>query len=85
MNDDRSVIHNKVCYVDGYAYVAGGNSKEKAEKFDYEQKEWIALFQNYRIKDSLFAWSSALTFIPQEIKQETKEDEETKEELEMTL
>ena len=36
MNDNRGYICNKVCYMNGHAYVAGGSSKEKAEKFDYE-------------------------------------------------
>ena len=80
MNIVRNYIRNKVCFIDGHAYVAGGESKENAEKFDYKQKKWIAL-PNYPIIDNLEDWSSALTFIPQEIKQETKEDEEKKEEL----
>ena len=48
MNDGRVYISNKVCFIDGHAYVAGGKSKEKAEKFDYKQKKWIAL-PNYPI------------------------------------
>ena len=48
MNDKRDEIRNKVCFIDGHAYVAGGISKEKAEKFDYKQKKWIAL-PNYPI------------------------------------
>ena len=71
MNDKRNDIRNKVCFIDGHAYVAGGSSKEKAEKFDYKQKKWISL-PNYPIKHDLSTWSSALSFITQEIKQETK-------------
>ena len=67
MNDARDTIRNKVCFMKGHAYVAGGNSKEKAEKFDYKQKKWIPL-PNYPIKNNLEWWSCALTFIPQEIK-----------------
>ena len=36
MNDRRVEIRNKVCFMNGHAYVAGGHSEEKAEKFDYE-------------------------------------------------
>ena len=84
MNDTRDAIRNKVCFIDGFAYIAGGTSEEKAEKFDYKQKKWIAL-PNYPIEDELYEWSSALTFTPEEIKQETKETEETKEELDKNL
>ena len=73
MNDERNTIRNKICFVDGHAYVAGGDSKEKAEKFDYKQKKWIAL-PNYPIKHDLAGWSCALTFIPEGITQETKTD-----------
>ena len=71
MNDVRDEIRNKICFIDGHAYIAGGRSKEKAEKFDYKQKKWIPL-PCYPISSNLGLWSSALTFIPQEIKQETK-------------
>ena len=71
MNDDRGLIRNNLCFIDGYAYVASHEySKGKSEKFDYEQKKWIAL-PNYPIKHDSSTWSSALSFTPQEIKQET--------------
>ena len=71
MNDARYHICNKICFIDNHAYVAGGESKEKAEKFSYKDNKWIAL-PNYPIKSDLYGWSSALAFIPQEIKEETK-------------
>ena len=73
MNDHRDEIRNKVCFVDDHAYVAGGVSGERVEKFDYKQNKWISL-PDYPIKDDLNRWASALTFIPEEIKQETISD-----------
>ena len=70
MNDVRNLIRDNVCFIDGHAYVAGGSSQEKAEKFHYGQQKWVAL-PNYPIKDELRGWSSALTFTRQEIQQET--------------
>ena len=55
MNDNREHIGNKVCFIDGYAYVAGGHSKEKAEKFNYKENKWIAL-PNYPIRDDISSW-----------------------------
>ena len=73
MNDKREYICNKVCFIDGHAYVAGGKSKEKAEKFDHKQKKWISL-QNYPIKHDLFDWSCALAFTPLKHSQHDKEE-----------
>ena len=49
-HDNRDLICNKVCFIDGYAYVAGGRSEEKAEKYDYKEKKWKAL-PDYPIRD----------------------------------
>ena len=65
MNAKRNSIWNKVSFLDGYAYVVGGSAKT-AEKFDYKEKKWIPL-PGYPISDSLDTWTSALSFIPQEI------------------
>ena len=59
MNDNRIEIRNKICYIDGYAYVAGGDSNEKSEKFCVKENRWITL-PNYPIKDDLCTWSCAL-------------------------
>lgn len=69
MNDGRGFIANKVCFIEGYAYVAGGDNNEKTQKFDYSKKEWIRL-PDLPIKDTLASWSSALTFTPQEKKED---------------
>ena len=73
MNDERDRILNKVCFIDGQAYVAGGDSEEKAEKFDYKQKKWISL-PNYPIKSNLMGWSCALAFTPLKHSQHDKEE-----------
>lgn len=72
MNDSRPFC-KQVCFIEGHAYVAGGDHNEKAQKFDYSKKEWISL-PNHPIKDTLASWSSALTFTPQKTQQEKKED-----------
>ena len=66
MSESRNSIKNKVSFIDGYAYVAGGH---QAEKFDYKEKKWIPL-PGYPIKGDLGDWTCALTFIPQEIEKE---------------
>ena len=59
MNDIRGNICNKICYIDGYAYVAGGSSQEKSEKFSVKENRWINL-PNHPIKNNLEDWSCAL-------------------------
>ena len=51
MNDSRW-LNNKVYFIDEHAYVAGGSSLEKAEKYCYNEKIWKDL-PNYPVKDDL--------------------------------
>ena len=51
MNDSRW-LNNKVYFIDEHAYVAGGSSLEKAERYCYKEKIWKDL-PNYPVKDDL--------------------------------
>ena len=75
MNENRWFIHNKVCFIDNHAYVAGGIGEKKAEKFSYKDNKWIPL-PDYPIKSDLQGWSSALVYMPLKIKEEKTENEQ---------
>ena len=72
MNIDGKYISNKICYIDGCAYIVGGDNQIKAEKFDFKEKKWMRLpnYPNQKV-NSLWPWSCALTYTPVEINQET--------------
>lgn len=61
MSEGRD-LRNKVCYVDGGAYVMGGLNS-KAERFNYTEEKWEDV-TCYPLSDNLDSWASCMLFSP---------------------
>ena len=61
MSEGRD-LRNKVCYVEGFAYAMGG-LHSKAERLDYQAREWKDI-TCYPLSDNLDSWASCMLFTP---------------------
>lgn len=73
MNDGRD-LRNKIVFLDGFAYTAGGYNF-KAEKYDCTKDKWFSL-PNYPTGDNLDSWSCALIYDTLPKGPESKEEHE---------